>query len=445
MPPLVALILCTVFVIILLRIERLRNPEASSALWVPTFWLLLCGSRPLGRWFEQGEIVSTMSEEDGSPLDRMVLSILIALAVLIVIKRKVVWSRIVKDNSWLVLLFLFLGLSVLWSDFPLVSFKRWIRLSVAIPIAMVVLSERSPLNALESVFRRCAYVLIPFSLLLIKYFPDFGVQYNRWTGATMWVGVTCQKNGLGVVCALSAFFIIWAFHRDWRAGTFLKTISQVFADGSVLAIALFQLRGFRGQFAATAIGFLIVGIGSLLLLYRMKHTVKRTATILTLMTGIVLLCLTFSDSLVATITSAFQRNPTFTGRTDIWQAVLDDASRNPVLGVGYGAYWGLQDQIISSTYGAQESHSGYLDIYLDVGMVGLVLFLVFLLDYHRRALRELNHAHDWGVFGICMLLMALVHGFTESNFLRTSSYFWNSMIFMTVIFSAPYLHLRTGR
>ena len=440
MPPFVALILCVVLVVGLLRIEHRRNPEASGTLWVPTCWSLLCGSKPLGRWFESDAILASVaSEEVGSLPDRLVLSILIILALLIIYRRRIEWPRILKDNFWLMLLFLYLGSSILWSDFPLVSFKRWLRLSGMIPIALVVLCEYSPLKALESVFRRCAYVLIPFSLLLIKYFPAFGVQYSSWEGIKMWVGVASQKNGLGVICAISTFFIVWTFLREWRAGVFLKIRSQAFADGLVMVIALFLLRGFRGVYSATAIGFLIVGIASLLLLYRMKHNVKHMATVLVLMVVLVLLCLFFGDSLVPIVTSAFNRDTSFTGRTDIWRAVLDVASLNPLLGVGYGGYWGLQDEMIRSTFLVTEAHSSYLDVYLEVGTVGIVLLLVFLFAFYHKALRELNHAYDWGLFGICLLIMSMIHGFTESNFLRTS-YFWNSNVLVTVVFSAPSLH-----
>lgn len=102
MPPKLAFILCVALVTVLLFIERKQNPAASHALWVPTIWMLISGSRPVGAWFELN--VSVGSVEAGSPLDRLVLSILILLALLVLFKRKTEWSRILKDNSWLILL-----------------------------------------------------------------------------------------------------------------------------------------------------------------------------------------------------------------------------------------------------------------------------------------------------------------------------------------------------
>ncbi len=115
-------------------------------------------------------------------------------------------------------------------------------MSSTIPVALVILSEPRPLEALESAFRRCAYVLIPLSLLLIKYFPDLGVAYVTWSGDKMWLGVASQKRGgPGVVCALAVFLIIWAFQRDWRAGALVKVKFHALADGLILVMAVFLL------------------------------------------------------------------------------------------------------------------------------------------------------------------------------------------------------------
>lgn len=437
MPPIVAFIFCMVLVTVLLRIEHKRNQHASFALWVPTFWMLLGGSKPVARWLGQDEILASYRTiEEGSSFDRLLLSILIVLALLILSKRKLEWQYIIRDNLWLIILYLYLGFSILWSDFPYVSMKRWIRLIGTIPIALLIMSERSPLQSLESVFRRCAYVLIPISLLLIKYFPHFGVEYVQWTGEKMWVGVAMQKNGLGVLCGLSAFLIIWTFNREWRAGTLFKIKSQAFADGLVLSIALFLLKGFYGAYSATAIGFLIVGIASLVFLYRMKNYARQMATFIVIVVALGLLSLSISNSLVPTVTSIFERNESFTGRTDIWRAVRDVASRNPLLGVGYGGYWGLQDELIYSKFRVREAHSGYLEVYLDAGVVGITLLFAFLQAYYRKTLRILDDGYDWGLFGICFLIMTLCANFTESHFLRPTGYFWNSTIFLTVVFSS---------
>jgi exopolysaccharide production protein ExoQ len=442
MPPSVALALGLAFIAFLLVTERRRNREASAATWIPTVWLLLCGSKPFARWFDIRATVTT--EEAGSPADRLVLSILIALALVVLTKRRIRWSVILRQNIALTLLFLYLGLSVAWSDFPMVSLKRWIRLCGAIPVCLVLVTERSPLQALESVLRRCAYVLLPLSLVLIKYFNDFGVQYDRWVGTLMWVGVASQKNSLGVICSISAFLIVWSYVRDWNTRVFFKNRSFALADGLMLALGLYLLNGYNGVYPATAVGFLVAGVATLLLLSRLKSSLKPVATLIVLMVTIGLMSLTFGESMVGLVTTVFQRDASFTGRTDIWHAVLTVAARSPFLGVGFGGYWGLQDEEISSTLLVRESHSGYLDVYLEVGLIGVALLGVYLTAFYRRALKEVDETPEWGWFGVCFLIMTLIHNFTESNFLRTSSYFWNSILFVSVTFAARAVRARSA-
>jgi O-antigen ligase len=427
---------------VLLRIERRRNPEASIAIWIPTFFLLLSGSKPIGKWIAlSAGTVLVSDDRTGSLPDRVVLIVLIILALLILYRRKIEWSRVLKDNFWLILFYLYLGSSILWSEFPFNSFKRWVRLFGTIPIAMVILSERSSLKALESVIRRCAYVLIPFSLLLIKYYPQFGVQYSRYEGIKQWVGIAGQKNSFGVICAVSVFLIFWTFLRERRIGSFFKTRSQAFADGLVLSIALHLIMGFRGVYPATAIGILVIGIASLLLLYRIKNNVRNMSSFLVIMVVVGLLCMFFGTSLVSIVTSVFGRNESLTGRSDIWPMVIDAASNSRLLGVGYGGFWGLssKSELILETVGVTESHSGYLDVYLEAGIVGVIFLLVFFRAFYRKALRELNHSYGWGLFGICLLIMTMIHGFTESNFIRTA-YLWSSMIFVSIGLSGTSLH-----
>src|SRR5262249_26791012 len=144
MPPTIALIIYGAFVIVLLLIERKRNSTASLALWVPTVWVLIIGSRPVARWFDVRSQYSDGSDDVGSPLDRFVLSFLIIAVLFILFRRKIDWPRILKGNFWLVLLILYMAMSILWSEIPYVSFKRWMRFGGDVLVALAILSERMP-------------------------------------------------------------------------------------------------------------------------------------------------------------------------------------------------------------------------------------------------------------------------------------------------------------
>jgi len=68
------------------------------------------------------------------------------------------------------------------------------------------------------------------------------------------------------------------------------------------------------------------------------------------------------------------RNPTLTGRTEVWKAILPFA-QNPIFGSGYESFW-LGDRLVTigqmiNSPGIQEAHNGYLEIYLNLGWIGL--------------------------------------------------------------------------
>ena len=438
MPPKVALIGCIVFVIWLLRVERIDDSEASSALWVPTIWFLIMASRPVGAWFITSSVSSDM---EGSPYDRLVLSILIILSLRILIKRKIEWGQIFKDNSWLFILYFYLLCSVLWSEYPFVSLKRWIKISGTILIAFVVLSEKQPLQALESIFRRSAYVLIPLSIVLLKYFPEYGRSYTSYEGIPMGTGVSTHKNGLGALCAFSAFFLIWRLFCKWRSGKLLINRSQTIGDILVISIALFLLFGGGGTSSATSIFIFILSTTSILFLYRKKSLTRFIGTHLKKVTVIfVLLFLLFGNFLLPVITSLLGRDDSLTGRAEIWDEVLEVASNNPIIGVGYGGYWGVQQKgAWFKKMNVEQSHNGYLDVYLETGILGILILSLFFLELCSKIRREFNQFFDWGVFGICFLFTVLLYNYTEASFISPSLY-WTLTIFFTVVFTAPCLH-----
>src|SRR5688572_20397736 len=123
MPPLLALLLCSSFVLVLLRWEAAQSRgKVSRALWIPTIWLLSISSKPLAIWFG-----SVGDPEAGSPLDRNLQTALLLAGMAILASRRINWRSAFVENRWFVVLIAFKFVSILWSDIPFVSFKRGVR------------------------------------------------------------------------------------------------------------------------------------------------------------------------------------------------------------------------------------------------------------------------------------------------------------------------------
>src|ERR1700737_2533529 len=128
MPPLLAAVLFAVGIYILFSLDRLPEKPTSKALWIPVCWLLIAGSRNVGEWLQIGGPSAQDSRYlDGNPVDRAVLATLIGIGIFILFKRGKQVQTLLRSNSAVLLYFFYCGISSVWSDFPDVAFKRWIR------------------------------------------------------------------------------------------------------------------------------------------------------------------------------------------------------------------------------------------------------------------------------------------------------------------------------
>jgi O-antigen ligase len=418
-------------VFFLLRLERKQAPKVSLALWIPTIWMLFTASKSLEVWFGS----SGGDDLSGSPLDRAFLIGLLCLGLLILARRRFDWSTAIKKNIWLILLIGYMLVSILWSEIPFVSFKRWGRELIAIIMAFLVLTEPSRRQAVQSLIRRTVYILIPFSLLLIKYFPEYGRMYGRWSGGEMWIGVAVQKNGLGRLCLISIFFLVWSLIRRWKGSDVPVRSYQTYAEVLLLVAALFLLIGPPGAYPATAIVALGAGLAMFgTLQWMRKHRMYLGAipavAMIVLVVGFGIVTPFVGGSTVGGFSPILGRSETLTGRTDIWAGLLPFFEKHPILGHGFGGFWTPMTQ--QAIFGQKEAHNGYLDVFLGIGIVGLLLIVLFLLSFCWKAQRELTHDYDWASLCICYLLMALIHNVTESSINSFTSHLTAVLLFLAV-------------
>lgn len=439
MPPQVALIICTIFVLWLLRLDHKQAPEVSVVSWIPTLWMLVIFSKPLGYWF--GTLGKDI--ESGSPLDRAFLITLLCLGLLILARRKFAWSSAIRQNPWLILLIGYMLISVLWSDMPFISFKRWTRQLIAVVMSFLIATEPDPRLVLQSILRRSIYVLIPFSYILIHYFAEHGRQYGHWDGALMWSGVASQKNGLGLICLSAAFFLTWSFIRRRHGRDIPATRYQTHLEAFILILTFWLMGGPQHNFSysVTSNVTFIVGLSALIGLSWMKKrgTVigpKALIVIVAFIIGYGAVTPFIGKLTLVDISSAFGRDASLTGRNEIWARLMPFAMKSPILGNGYGGFW--TDEMRALTDGS--AHNGYLDVVLNTGFFGLLLFAMFLSSCCRKAQREITQNSDWGIFFICYLLMTVVHNIGESSAVGFTGKLTAVVLFLTVSSTAATLN-----
>lgn len=430
MSPLVALLAWLILLLALLYFDPAKEPKTSVALWVPIAWMFIAATRLVSQWLNGIIVSGSATIEEGNPLDRAFYFVLMFLAIGILFSRSFKWGAFFTRNAALMAYLSFALLSLLWSDFPFVAFKRWFRDLGNYLMILVVLSDPHPFEPVRTLLRRLCYLLIPLSVLLVKYFPEIGRQYSIWSGQAMYVGPTTGKDLLGVVCLISGIFFFWdtlsrwSDHRKWRT----KQILLVNVLFGAMTLWLLHLSHCATCGACLFLGCLVIAAAHTRMFQRRPALLK----VLVPASFLVYLVLAYGMGMNASIAASLGRDPTLTDRTYIWAALLD-VHTNPFLGTGYESFWlGERLQTFwTNFHGINEAHNGYLEVYLNLGLIGLLLLVGFLIAGYRNICKRLKPFSSLGSLGLAFWIVFLFQNMSEASF--RSGLMWFSVLLVAIV------------
>jgi O-antigen ligase len=400
------------FIVNLFRTDLGRPYIPSAALWVPVAWMFLAGSRFVSQWLNPSALVvlSAKANEyaEGSPIDSAVFSALIVAGILILARRKIDWQKLLLNNKWIVLYLVYCLASMAWSDDPALLMKRWVK-ELGNPImALVILTERRPYDAIGVVLRRLAFLMLPLSVLFIKYYPELGRAY-KVDGSPMFTGVGHQKNDLGLMCLLAGIYVFWELLQRREHPGFVQR-------HKIIAVVLTGMLAWLLRMSDSQTSLVcLVAVVLLLLLGRMA---RRPATIFgVLLCAAVALPLADMLNLKELALSFMGRDPTLTNRTAIWQ-MLASMVVNPVVGAGFMSFWtGDRLAEVWRVYpGINQAHNGYLEQYFNLGYIGVAFIAVIVLSGLLRVRRHLNDDPAAGMLRLCFIVSAVLYNYTEASF-----------------------------
>lgn len=134
---------------------------------------------------------------------------------------------------------------------------------------------------------------------------------------------------------------------------------------------------------------------------------------------------------------AMGRDSSLTGRTDVWKVVLNEAG-NPVVGTGFESFWlGPRLQRIWTIrdgwyQGVNEAHDGYLEVYLNLGWIGVILLATILVAGYRSVIARFRRDPDTGRLGLAYFVVIVIYNFTEAGF-RMLSVTWLAFLLAAVV------------
>ncbi|WP_256807069.1 O-antigen ligase [Bradyrhizobium sp. Bra64] len=125
-------------------------------------------------------------------------------------------------------------------------------------------------------------------------------------------------------------------------------------------------------------------------------------------------------------------DPTFTGRSAIWEFALAAVAEKPIIGHGYAAFW---DDVTArqTTQGAEwatsaaHSHNSYLDLAVTIGLPGLLLvILIFVLAplANFQSAQAHNRSGALAKLFLTVWLFGLYYGATETFLLERQNPIW---------------------
>lgn len=312
----------------------------------------------------------------------------------------------IRIEKYLSLFLVWCLLSVLWSDFSLVSFKRCIQLIISFN---VISAAFLCIDSEEDILRYLQFLLALFvitSLLCILFIPSATHEWGAWRG------IRTHKNQLGIISLFSAILWFYTFKQKFNLNRYF----------SFILFALSVILLFGSQSMNSIICFTLLWLA--ILIHSMNNHFRRYTTsypffpitIITFFIAIFIISYFYQDYLEILL-HYIGKDITFTGRTNLWSEIIQYSKEHIIQGAGYGGFWVLENPYLIDIYKKftwlpTQSHCGYLDLFNETGIIGLVL-LLFVLKKLFSSLKNCHH-NIWLWFSIVIL----VSNFMESTLFK---------------------------
>ncbi|MEM0326366.1 MAG: O-antigen ligase [Desulfurococcaceae archaeon] len=334
------------------------------------------------------------------------------------------------------LLLLLVGLafiSVAWSREPAVTLRRSLALIGTTLFGMYLamrFSLREWLTLLAWALGLAALLSLVFALLI----PSWGVMQHIHEGS--WRGIYVHKNILGRIMVIAMLALILLQHkRGLRA--IVKWLLVTLAIGLVVL---------SGSATALVIAFMLLVLLPLFRALRWQVTLVIPLVIILVLAGGAIA--TWLVANYEPLLLALGRDATLTGRTELWGAMVHAGLEKPLLGYGFGAFWLGYSSPAGSVWQAVRweplhGHNGYLDLWLELGLIGAVIYLVWLVSIAGRAIHYLRcNFHAAALWPPLFLSLTLVYNLVESNILQQNHLIWVLFVATAYSLARPYRQLQ---
>lgn len=302
--------------------------------------------------------------------------------------------------------------SALWSDSAAITAVQSVATAATLIIA-ALLGTHLKLREILAGFVAGGLLIAALSVALGVVVPSYGLMPSGYQGGAL-RGLYIHRNLLAEVltpAAIAALALpLTGAHRTLKKlACLLPLVATIFLTRSSTAI------GVLAAVIALAVAFAIIR--------RVKRRWRGLALFAAVVAGAFTILIVLAN--VSIVFALLQRDDTLTGRTPIWDAVTRLITMRPITGYGWGAVWGegaaTRTFVTRSVlFEVDSAHSGYLELLLQIGIVGFILFALLLAGILIRGIKQVvTEGSVESTFAPLLIVSVLAYNLAEASFVST--------------------------
>lgn len=351
-----------------------------------------------------------------------------SIVFLLLVARPTTTLRTLQGSFWIWILPIMALLSFMWSDFPDWSLRKGITTIQTSYFGLYFASRFDNKQQLQILAWALGIVGV-LSILFSAAFPGAAIEAGANAGALR--GPFTQKNLLARVAILGTIVFMLNL-LEAKNKSFFTWI------GLGLYVLLVLLTTSK---TALLLLFTILLLLPFYKALRWRTTITIPIVILTILvaTSAAALVLTNWESSLA----ALGRDPDLNGRTGLWLGAIEKILDRPWLGYGYQGFWqdggGATSLWLKEGYKPPHAHNGYINMPLDLGLVGLfVLILILVLSYGRSIAHLRSNKTAVGLWPLYYITFFIMYNYSENTIIAHNSIFWSLLVTVVLSINSPY-------
>jgi exopolysaccharide production protein ExoQ len=349
--------------------------------------------------------------------------ILLCLGLLLVVRWRLVWQAAKRRKAlWLLMGWLILSCS--WSINP--NSQKLANEIVSITVTGIYFAARFPLRQMIPLAALGFGISVGMNFLFCLAFPQFGIQVGMQEGA--WRGMLIQKNSLACLVVFAAIPLLCTLFSE------VKRDRAWYWLGLVISALLVVMSNSK---TGLLIFLMITVLIPIFQKMRSRSYLALPMFICAMVAGTMVALLLLGN--YEEILLGLGRDPSLSGRTEIWEAMAEKIMQQPITGYGYNGFWlAREGESLDIWYRSKDlpphGHNGYLNLTLDLGLTGLGLFLASYLKAFQRSFVWLRWTTGpEGLMPILFMSVMLIYNMTEEVLIANANFnaFWLFYVYLT--------------